>query len=80
MSTIQSRKMVASDWEKVSKIYADGIATGFATFETEIPTYELWNAAHMSSCRIVAIENEKILGWAALSPVSSRCVMEESEK
>lgn len=74
MTTIQSRKMLASDWEMVSKIYAEGIATGFATFETETPTYESWNVAHMSSCRIVAIENEKILGWVALSPVSSRCV------
>lgn len=66
--------MEASDWEAVSKIYTEGIATGFATFETNTPTYEAWNSAHMSSCRIVATENEQILGWAALSPVSSRCV------
>lgn len=71
---IKTRKMEASDWEAVSKIYTEGIATGFATFETNTPTYETWNAAHMSSCRTVAIENEKVLGWAALSPVSSRCV------
>ncbi|MFK7812687.1 MAG: N-acetyltransferase family protein [Maribacter sp.] len=71
---IKLRKMEASDWEAVSKIYTDGIDTGFATFETNTPSYEAWNAAHMTACRIVAIENEKILGWAALSPVSSRCV------
>ena len=71
---IKTRKMKASDWEAVSKIYTEGIATGFATFETNTPTYETWDAAHMSTCRIVAIEDEKILGWAALSPVSSRCV------
>ena len=66
--------MRASDWQAVSKIYEEGIATGFATFETSIPTYESWNVAHMTSCRLVATENEKILGWAALSHVSSRCV------
>lgn len=73
-SNIKTRNMLASDWEAVSKIYMEGIATGFATFETSTPTYEAWDAAHMSTCRIVAIEGEKILGWAALSPVSSRCV------
>jgi len=68
------RKMEASDWEEVSKIYAEGIATGFATFETNTPTYTAWDTAHIASCRIVVTENEKVLGWAALSPVSSRCV------
>lgn len=71
---IKLRKMEASDWEAVSKIYTEGIATGFATFETNTPSYKDWDAAHMQSCRIVATENEHILGWAALSPVSSRCV------
>ncbi len=68
------RKMTSSDWKAVSKIYTEGIATGFATFETNTPTFEDWAAAHMQSCRIVATENEKVLGWAALSSVSSRCV------
>lgn len=68
------RPMQFEDWESVSQIYAEGIATGFATFEKNTPSYEAWNAAHMQSCRIVAIENDAILGWAALSPVSSRCV------
>lgn len=73
-TTITIRAMERSDWQAVSKIYEEGIATGFATFETSIPTYESWDAAHMNSCRLIATENEKILGWAALSPVSSRCV------
>jgi len=68
------RAMTAADWPAVSAIYAEGIATGFATFETKTPDYEAWNKAHMQSCRIVAVQKEKILGWAALSPVSSRCV------
>jgi len=66
--------MIGSDWSAISRIYAEGIATGFATFETEIPNYETWDTAHMETCRIVALENKNILGWAALSPVSSRCV------
>ncbi|WP_236262812.1 GNAT family N-acetyltransferase [Aggregatimonas sangjinii] len=68
------RPMHSDDWESVSRIYAEGIATGFATFETDVPSYESWDAAHMQSCRIVASENGNILGWAALSPVSNRCV------
>ncbi|MEW2921000.1 N-acetyltransferase family protein [Muricauda sp. ANG21] len=68
------RNMQASDWEHVCQIYTEGIATGFATFETNAPTYESWDAAHVSSCRLVAEDDGVILGWAALSPVSSRCV------
>ncbi|MDB4293209.1 GNAT family N-acetyltransferase [Maribacter sp.] len=68
------RPMRPDDWESVSRIYEEGIATGFATFEKTIPSYDSWNTAHMQSCRIVATENNTILGWAALSAVSSRCV------
>ena len=68
------RDMKASDWDIVSAIYAEGIATGFATFETSVPDYSDWNNAHLQTCRFVAIVGEKVLGWAALSPVSSRCV------
>jgi len=58
----------------LSKIYAEGIATGKATFETDVPIWEVWNQSHLSACRIAAMENSQMLGWAALSPVSSRCV------
>ena len=71
---MEIRSMKFSDWQAVSKIYEEGIATGFATFETSVPNYELWDAAHMASCRLIATANGKVLGWAALSPVSSRCV------
>nr|WP_255307399.1 GNAT family N-acetyltransferase [Muricauda sp. CP2A] len=66
--------MQASDWQHVHQIYTEGIATGIATFETNAPNYESWDKAHVSSCRLVAEEDGNILGWAALSPVSSRCV------
>jgi phosphinothricin acetyltransferase len=74
MKTIAIRPMLASDWEAVSTIYEEGIATGFATFEKDIPSYQSWNTAHMGPCRLVATENNTIMGWAALSSVSSRCV------
>ena len=66
--------MQPDDWFAVSEIYAEGITTGFATFERDIPSYEIWDAAHMKSCRLVAVKENRVLGWAALSPVSNRCV------
>ena len=68
--------MLAADWPRVAAIYADGIATGDATFETEVPTWEWWDAGHLKNCRWVAVEGEtgSVLGWAALAPVSTRPV------
>lgn len=67
-------EMKAGDWEAVRAIYLEGIATGFATFETDAPVWEKWDAGHLPKARLVAREAERILGWAALSPVSDRCV------
>jgi len=71
---MQIREMHPADWDSVARIYADGIATGYATFEKSIPTFETWDNAHLRSCRMVVVDNDKIIGWVALSPVSSRCV------
>ncbi|PCJ98913.1 MAG: N-acetyltransferase [Flavobacteriaceae bacterium] len=68
------QEMQPNDWPLVSKIYEDGIKTGFATFETKVPTYAHWDDMHLEECRFVAKKSGAILGWAALSPVSSRCV------
>ncbi|TAI47237.1 GNAT family N-acetyltransferase [Flagellimonas allohymeniacidonis] len=68
------REMKPEDWVQVSQIYQEGINTGLATFEQQIPSYKSWDQAHVKSCRIVAEEGNQLLGWAALSPVSSRCV------
>jgi L-amino acid N-acyltransferase YncA len=68
------RGLVPADWGSVRAIYLAGIATGQATFETESPTWEDWNDAHLPAPRLVAIANEVIVGWAALSPVSPRPV------
>ena len=64
--------MRPEDWDAVRAIYAEGIVTGNATFETEVPTWEAWDAAHLPACRLVARRNDCVVGWAALSPVSSR--------
>lgn len=66
--------MEASDWDAVHRIYEEGIATGEATFETEAPPWERWDAKHLEAGRLVAEEAGSILGWAALSSVSDRCV------
>lgn len=66
--------MLPNHWEPVKEIYSEGIATGDATFQTNIPTWEEWNEAHIINSRLIAIENKLVLGWAALTPVSGRCV------
>jgi L-amino acid N-acyltransferase YncA len=66
--------MTARDWDAVRAIYLEGIATGNATFAQAAPAWEKWDAEHLPSCRIVARSDGAVLGWAALSPVSSRTV------
>lgn len=56
------------------EIYAEGIATGQATFEAKMPDWQHWDEGHLDVCRLVARDGESILGWAALSPVSRRQV------
>jgi len=63
-----------ADWAEVKKIYLEGIATGHATFETAAPSWEHWDAAHLPFARLVARQDDKLMAWAALSPVSQRCV------
>jgi phosphinothricin acetyltransferase len=64
--------MVADDWGSVCAIYEEGIATGQATFETEVPPWEQWDAGHLPHSRLVARVGSGVVGWAALSPVSRR--------
>jgi L-amino acid N-acyltransferase YncA len=67
-------RMEAGDWTAVRSIYLEGIQTGQATFETQAPAWESWDASHLSQCRLVARSGGKVAGWAALGPVSSRRV------
>jgi L-amino acid N-acyltransferase YncA len=68
--------LTPADWDEVRRIYAEGIATGNATLETETPSREKWDRGHRPDARFVAREGGRIVGWAALSPVSERCVYE----
>lgn len=81
--TFKIEELRREDWEQVRAIYLEGVATGQATFETEAPGWDVWDAAHLRFARLVAhaegaggeVRGE-VLGWAALSPVSRRRVYE----
>ena len=60
------------DWDTVRAIYREGIATGNATFETDVPDWEAWDKGHLRACRLVAKADGRVVGWAALTPYSSR--------
>jgi len=66
--------MAPADWDRVRAIYEQGIATGNATFETEAPPWSAWDGSHLPDHRLVAIADDVVVGWAALSQVSDRCV------
>jgi len=71
--SVDLRELRPEDWPEVSRIFAEGIATGNATFETEVPSWDGWDAAHLSEHRFVAERDGGVVGWIALAPVSSRC-------
>jgi L-amino acid N-acyltransferase YncA len=65
----------STHYTAVKEIYEHGIATGNATFQTEAPGWDEWDKSHLANCRLVALnEDESVAGWAALTPVSGRCV------
>ena len=64
--------MGAGNREPVIEIYQEGFATENATVETEAPPWERWNDNHRPDCRLVAKDRDIVVGWAALSPLSSR--------
>jgi phosphinothricin acetyltransferase len=67
-------QMRANDWEQVRSIYLEGISSGNSTFETDAPSWEKWNENHLEIARLVMRDEESVIGWAALSPVSKRDV------
>jgi len=66
--------MESGHWPDVARIYAEGIATGHATFETAVPSWKEWDDAHLAEHRFVALRDGAVVGWVAVSPVSGRCV------
>jgi L-amino acid N-acyltransferase YncA len=71
-ASVLLRELAPNDWDSVTRIYAAGIATGNATFETDVPPWEAWDAAHLPAHRFVAVDGSAVVGWIALSPYSSR--------
>lgn len=71
---VSIQRLTPEHWLGVARIYADGIATGNATFETEVPGWEQWNAAHLAEHRFVALRDGEVVGFVAAAPVSDRCV------
>ena len=64
--------MTRDDWPAVEAIYADGIATRQATFETAPPTWAEFDTSRLPAHRLVAIDGGRVVGWAAVSPTSAR--------
>jgi L-amino acid N-acyltransferase YncA len=71
---LQITEMTPARAAAVLRIYGEGINTGLATFETETPTWEQWDAGHLPGARLVALRSDQVVGWAALSAVSRRSV------
>jgi phosphinothricin acetyltransferase len=67
------RDLRPADWPEVAAIYEQGIRTGNATFDLGAPAWDDWDAAHAAEHRFVAVEDGRVVGWVALSPVSDRC-------
>jgi len=71
-TSIDVRDLGPGDWPEVSRIYLEGIATGNATFETEAPSWEAWDSAHLREHRFAAVRDGRVVGWVALAPTSER--------
>jgi phosphinothricin acetyltransferase len=71
---IELRSLKKEDWSSVAELYKQGIETGNATFQKDIPTWDAWDSGHLKTCRIVATLGDEIIGWAALNKVSGRFV------
>jgi phosphinothricin acetyltransferase len=69
---IELRDLRPDDWPEVARIFAQGIATRNATFETQVPSWEEWDASHLPEHRLVALDGERMVGWIALMPASTR--------
>jgi L-amino acid N-acyltransferase YncA len=68
-AVIKIAELLPEHWTQVVRIYADGILTGYATFETAPPTWDRWDSAHLPEHRFVALRDGEVVGWAAVAPV-----------
>ena len=72
MPSVELRALEADDWPAVAEIFWDGMRDGLATFETQVPTWDEWDAVHLPDQRLVATVLGDVVGWAALAPASRR--------
>jgi phosphinothricin acetyltransferase len=70
---VDIRNLLPEHWQEVAAIFEAGIRTGDATFEREAPSWEEWDRGHLEGQRLVAVADDRVVGWAALSAVSERC-------
>ena len=70
--SVDLRLLTADDWAAVADIYWDGMRDGLATFETEVPPWNTWDAAHLPDHRLVAERLGEVVGWSALASACSR--------
>jgi L-amino acid N-acyltransferase YncA len=70
--SLEMRDLRPDDWPEVARIFEEGIATGNATFETEVPSWEDWDRGHLVGHRFAARDDGRVVGWIALAPVSAR--------
>jgi phosphinothricin acetyltransferase len=71
---VKIESMTIDSWIEVARIFEEGIATKNATFEQQVPDWISWDKSHRKDCRLIALVDDKVAGWAALSGVSGRCV------
>ena len=71
---VEIKPMESVHWNEVRRIYEEGLDTGNASFQTSAPEWEEWDKTHIQKCRLIALDNDRVVGWAALSSVSDRCV------
>lgn len=74
MPELKLRALLPQDWTDVRRIYLEGIASGNSTFQTEAPAWEQWDANHLQVCRLVAVIDDSVVGWAVLAAISARPV------
>jgi len=73
-TAVDIRDLRPDDWPEVSRIYAEGIGTGNATFETDVPSWDIWDGVHLDHPRLVGTVADEVIAWAAVVPISSRPV------
>ena len=71
---MEIKPITKDNFSEVIEIYKQGLATNIATFQNDSPQWEEWDKGHLDFCRISIFDNNKMLGWTALTSVSSRCV------